>query len=332
MRKCYILGAGFSKPFGLPLARELTKQIFEHTYPADFWQPSVRSDYLDFMRKLYPTKDCSNDWPDFEDLLTTLDEWEQYRSVIDSGNAPQQHRSASHLKSRLLVHLGQLLCDLTDRVTSGHWNILDEFVASVVSANDYIVSFNWDLLLEMACERLQLEVSYGGTTAGGLQIAKPHGSINIAITDVSELPSLHNVSNVHSIYEDHREGNQVFLRPARASDVRNRVWNPFLEKAVVESTLRKSYDSSWISLQWQRALGFVRQADELVVIGYSLPETDIRPRLLLQLAGWEARRSPQLTIVDPHAEEVKRRYLNHVRYSITEENDSWIDWFNAATR
>ena len=74
VRRCFVLGAGFSKACDLPLASELTRLIFEDAFPEgdDFLSP-IRDTYLNWLKRLYPALGLEHDWPDFEDLITVLD-------------------------------------------------------------------------------------------------------------------------------------------------------------------------------------------------------------------------------------------------------------------
>ena len=79
------------------------------------------------------------------------------------------------------------------------------------------------------------------------------------------------------------------------------------------------------------ALKAIRATDEIVIIGFSLPPTDYRPRVLLQLAGLDRTPPPRIILVDPHAEDVVERYEKYVRTDIEKKQVTWTEWFAEIT-
>ena len=86
------------------------------------------------------------------------------------------------------------------------------------------------------------------------------------------------------------------------------------------------YDSPWLDLQWRRALDMLRQADEIIIIGYSLPPLDFRPRVLFQAAVVD--REPRIRLVAPNADDLARKnYQPYIRVRIEPVATSWQEWF-----
>lgn len=63
---------------------------------------------------------------------------------------------------------------------------------------------------------------------------------------------------------------------------------------------------------------------------YSLPLTDFRPRILLQLAGLARDRKPRFRIVDPLAETLRDRYARFISYPVETVATDWREWFQGA--
>lgn len=333
MRCCYVLGAGFSRPLGLPLASELTAQVFAHaTDGMNDFRPDVANGWLGLLKQLYPSCDFRRNWPDFEDLTTVLDELEQYRVDYEGTPTPQGPLQAAHLKKVLLRHLALLLCERLAACSEDGIEAVGRFVQAAHSRGEAIICFNWDLVLEVACKQVGIEVSYGGISNAGLQIAKPHGSLNLAqdsrqhLEEVRETPG--KLSNVRDVVVDYEQAENVVVRAEDPEDAANRIINPFRDKMLVEPNTRKTYASGWLRLQWTRALRTVRGADEIVVIGYSLPVQDFRPRLLLQLAAVERNPQPRIVLVDPDPEKgVLARYREFISSPLEAVNTQWQNWF-----
>ncbi len=331
VRRCFVLGAGFSKASGLPLASELTGLLFRDAYPeGDDFLAHMRETYLGFLQRLYPSLDFESDWPDFEDIITLLDEWERYRSSYEGTETATVAGTVTHLKSVLLKHLGTCLCELTLSASQASKDLVAGFLQEVQKTNANIVSFNWDLVLECAAKDAGMRIKYDDTEAPGVLLAKPHGSLNLAELDEGEYDRLAATSiNIRNLSVAWRNEGSVVVCADDPSDAANRILHPFAEgqKVLVEPTARKAYLSGWIDLQWRSALHQMRSADEIVVIGYSLPDTDFRPRILFQLAGWDAQRQPRITLIDPNADGVVTRYQRCTSVPIESVKSTWSEWF-----
>jgi hypothetical protein len=332
--RCYVLGAGFSKPFGFPLASELTKQVWDRAVAdvADF-KPKVCNDWLSLLKIAYPSHNFKDKWPDFEDLITVLDEWDAYRNSYDAKPLAGSVGEAAHLKGVLLRHLGLLLCERLNAHNSNSLATAGQFVRHCAKACHTVVSFNWDLLLEAAAAEVSLPVSYGMVTEGErLQLAKPHGSLNLAEMSPDEWDSRKTSVNVHSLSEEFKRKDTIVIRGDDPRDAANRIIGPFGKTLLVEPTARKSYVSQWLDLQWRWALNMVREADEIVIIGFSLPVTDFRPRILLQLAGINRNPRPRFLVVDPDAKRLRGHYGQFVSDPVEAMSKGWQKWFQEVAR
>jgi len=326
MARCFVLGAGFSKACGLPLASKLTRLVFEHVRQdqQDF-RPDMPEAWLQLLKNLYPGCDFEERWPDFEDLITVLDEWERYRLAYQGPANGPDPQSPAHLKGVLLRHLRWLLCELTSRCPREGRELLQHFVRTVAERGDTVVSFNWDVLREIVCRELGISVSYGGHVADGLHVAKPHGSLNLAQMKDEAWEKARGVFNVRDVFIDYEAGGFVAVRAEDPADALNRTVSPF-PFSLVEPTARKMYDSPWLDLQWRRALDMLRQSGEIIIIGYSLSPLDFRPRVLLQAAVVD--REPRIRLVAPSADDLaQKNYQPCIRVRIEPMATSWQEWF-----
>jgi len=200
------------------------------------------------------------------------------------------------------------------------------FIKIVVERQDSIISFNWDLLLEICCKDLSLCVSYYNSPSNGLHISKPHGSLNLAEISRARYDAMKNSMNIHNIFIDWENGEKIVLRASDPCDAANRIISPTGATLLVEPNARKSYTSPWIQLQWQRALNMTKEAEEICVIGYSLPETDFRPRILFQLAGVNANPDKRILLIGPNANNVAGRYRKYINLPIDPIEKPWFEW------
>jgi len=328
MTRCYILGAGFSKVCGFPLARELTRPVFQSAYPlGDEQREPARKAYLDFLQSIYPDCEFETDWPDFEDVITLLDEWERYRFDYEGPNPTSNGYNPKHLKTVLLKSMGLYLCKILRECPDNQMRLIKDFVRFVVASNEILVSFNWDLLIEVASHDLGIPINYGKDDEGSLSLIKPHGSLNLAEMSRDRYDKANKSFNVLSIEIIHENNGIVVVRSKDPTDSANRIIHPFKDVLLVEPTARKAYSSAWIKQQWQHALDVLRSADEIVIIGYSLPDADFRPRILLQLAGLYRKKLPSIRIIDPNAKRLISRYKRFSQLDIIPIEKSWNDWF-----
>jgi len=87
-------------------------------------------------------------------------------------------------------------------------------------------------------------------------------------------------------------------------------YTPFAKLAslIIPPSHRKNYDlpGQVFEQLWPKALRSLIEADELFVCGYRLPETDERPRRLLQEAAAQRDRPLRIGLVTPHPESMQQ--------------------------
>lgn len=185
-----ILGAGFSRPAGLPLASHLWNEIRETAaaYPSDLRASKFNVDlehYIAF-RKDAAGEDLAPETVDFEDFMRFLDV-EHYLGLRGGDTWSQDGNEGTVVTKHLI---GNIL--------ARHVNALDavpelyiEF-AKRLEPDDYVITFNYDTLLERALDAIGKpyrlfptrfkEVSeFGGTVdsdTNEVVILKMHGSID----------------------------------------------------------------------------------------------------------------------------------------------------------
>lgn len=332
-RRCFILGAGFSKCCGFPLASELTHVVWRSRArrdhhdesanpaligPCDFGYEQLEADFK-AIRLRFPNCKCDLDqadtWPDFEELITVLDEEARFQQAFERIKGRSVTQRAGNAKRNLLRSLEDHLQQVTDRIPCHGLGVIKGFIKGFDLKNDCVISFNWDALLEVAANDLEIPVVYQDRKECGLHIAKPHGSVNLVDLPLANYEEASKSINVHSLDEEWRytrcSEEWVVLRAQGPRKARMRQgWAT--QRLLVEPNTRKLYQTPWLEQQWVRALEIAVTAEELIVIGFSLPEADLRPRLLLQLSGtWGTRPSPPpVTLVDPNAEELLKHYEN----------------------
>jgi hypothetical protein len=184
---------------------------------------------------------------------------------------------------------------------------------------DTVISFNWDTLADATLDLLDT-VQYRNYTRmmsdprirpdSGLFI-KLHGSVNWW-TCPNTL-----CRNHRSIVLQHDPGEPPGRRTSRPlwdeSEGKCSLCGKRLEPALVPPTSRKLLDrGSQFHRFWMHARKRVLDADRLVVIGYSLPITDVHAEWLLREATLYSRPPHEVILVDPETidenSDLLRRY------------------------
>jgi hypothetical protein len=353
-RVCYILGAGFSKPLGLPLACELTEQVVRYRW-RDVTKgtgpdtplllhagPGVQGSFgveqaqreLNLVGRLMPEHRCSFDdpstWPDFETLLTMLDDAAKFERDVVNEHVKGPQLEMDHLRRRMMSDLRAMLGEKISAITSERRELLIRFVQKLRPGLDSIVSFNWDTLIEIGAAAIGMEVSTGGTGAA-LSLIKPHGSLDLVeITEDrwEELRSSVNVIELDVANRHEINGRRhLLLRCQNPASVGDRIDGVFGDALLVAPNRRKEYVSPWIREQWRIALRLIRGADEIRIIGFSFPEADIRPQLLI---NWGLRANPrtrQVTVIDPTTDDqLARRIEAAAGHPVQLVRSSWQKW------
>lgn len=331
MPRCFVLGAGFSRACELPLARELTRLVFEKAYgwvdQGDFGR-ETRDAYRKFLGHLYPSLDFESHWPDFEDLITVLDEWTQWQKHYEGRDRSGEAPSAGHLKGVLLKSVEELICYRASEAHAETASLIERFVRQRADKGDWIISFNWDTLIEIACKKQNIQVHYKASNDPGLHVAKPHGSLNLAETTRDDYDVARHSINVYSLDFEWEDPRRVVLRAQNPADSMLRIVAPFEKTTLIEPSARKVYLSPWINIQWARAYQMMCAASDIVVIGFSLPAADYRPRVLFQVATLQRDPLPKIHIVDPVADQRVDHFKTVVGVEIEPIVKPWSEWFD----
>lgn len=144
----YILGAGFSKPAGLPLAQELWDEVRRRAHNSPVAKHHFEADLRIYLRykKECTGKSLTPHEVDFEDFMAFLD-IEHYLWLRGSDTWSQDGNETQVIIKALIGEI------LTERIPSKR-EIPDLYLrfAEILRPNDYILTFNYDVLLERALE------------------------------------------------------------------------------------------------------------------------------------------------------------------------------------
>jgi len=180
------------------------------------------------------------------------------------------------------------------------------------SRADAIITFNYDTLVEDGLSRLKIPFSYGfeknlpdfdasarcvpaaasiADSAAAIHVLKPHGSINWAL-----VPSNKRLT-IFGAYED----------------VRKQGLNPLL----VPPTWRKD-PTVELSDVWDDAVSAVRSATRIIIVGYSIPPTDLHFKYLIAAGLRDNNSLRKVFFVNPQAHGLRERLAGIFRADLTQ--------------
>lgn len=273
------------------------------------------------------TPGSPGDGPNFEDVLNALDS----RALRHVPKEILQDSPLARLRAAEIAVDG-LRDFIRSKCNADSRGVYDALVAWL-QPDDAIVSFNWDVLIELAFRRAQIDFTYLSNehSQGATVVLKPHGSVNwYALLDREglQIDLAANVDvlgrNLHSymLYLRDPLGDRNLGKSSpsatRALASVPAIVPPYSAKLLdvggrtADSWVDQGHESI-MSAIWLEFHDLVLQADELVVLGYSLPGTDAASIETLKcFAGSGARSKKTVSVVDRNSAVLERyRTLVH---------------------
>lgn len=301
----YILGAGFSKPAGLPVANELWEEVLQRALPmtgrASKFRKSVDK-YIEYQRRCFG-KSLNIESINFEEFCGYLD-IEHHLGLLGSETWSEDGNEAQVIIKTLV---GQILTEKTPSVGKIPQLYID--FAKQLKPYDIILTFNYDILLERALEAASVPYRlypdrYEAVHRDGSGIIDPrcdevivlkmHGSVDwfdktkfIRLQEDARLRGDHGFVPHDAVFnsgfrttplvEGPRPHGDPIANIHRLVDVEAFYRNPALflstPRLINPSTTKVVYSSRFSNF-W-RGLSFMGGANfRMVIIGYSLPKHD----------------------------------------------------------
>lgn len=286
MSTVYILGAGASAGFDrsstgmrCPSAKNFFT-VADQVLKSDPRETIDNYGSLIFFLKKYlnlSPADLENAGLDMQDVLTFLDLEMEYSDSPEEMD--QLQRARNEFMDLLSVTFGKVL----DGPPCPYHGAL----ASSLGENDTVISFNYDLLMDIA---LYLNSPHWDPISGyGLKavpacrdtslpafcgskvlLLKPHGSFNWVVC-----------RTCGNFYVLPFAQNSTSLKWTSFKSFFPEPQGHYLERLLIPPTLKKDIHGKAMQLIWTRALNALKNAGRIVVIGYSLPATDFLVKRLL---------------------------------------------------
>lgn len=293
--RVFFLGAGFSAGAEIPLMDKLLKLtmgMFQKESPSLF----ERVD--NFAREAisqYDDNEVDYSTVNFSNLCTYLEYMELREHEIGE--------VASKEKKALRYYLAKTIAKHTPAME----NIPDLYIefARQLRDNDIVITFNWDLLLEMSLLKLGKEFTYNWGTPNVVQVSKFHGSLNWRLEKpiLNSSLDLLNWQPLHDYHTD--EKNSIYTSPSLIhysfwEDKRHTI-DPFL----VLPGYGKAFDVRYNSTYWYKPEAvFASTNEDVYIIGLSLADDDFLIKsfflsTLPNIQSYSSNKNRKIAIINP---------------------------------
>lgn len=228
---------------------------------------------------------------DVEEVFTFLSE-----RVRAPSTSPQLRTYALRIWTALVSEVGSVFRRF--KPNSQTRSVYRKFVKSHCRATDAVVSFNYDTVFEESLAAVGRPIYYGVSAGKGLQLLKPHGSVNWSIGGGGAIKVVDSPEQ------------SVIVAPTHLK---------FVMAGYSDQDHAGGYldQSEQISVIWEEMEKRMREAVSLVFIGYSFPVADLYFSSVLRTVFADSGSVPNVVIVNPDAvaiaDRVKKRFsLNKI--------------------
>lgn len=276
----FVVGAGFSKAISdrMLVLAELSARVRDAL--GDAWRAEWGQDLEDNVELLLTHLAAAHPWEDVGERHQALSAYHQVKDVMTdwldmAEKASLREQGPPDWLGRLIGYWHQRACTI---LTFNYDTLIEHAVSTLPLHPDGV--FGWHLYQvpihwAAAREGWALLAGERPTTFGLLKL---HGSLNWWYSGPGSPPG----DTVHGTNMKPKWGHG----PDSDEDlaVTDKV------RLVVPPTLQKEpfYENSILRAQWRMARERLATADRVVLMGYSLPPTDLTSRLLLSTSGMDA--------------------------------------------
>lgn len=324
-KNLFIVGAGFSKNAGLPLASEFTEKLIDvGRLKLDGPSAKLVDNIRTFVDKVFGEGSARphSEWPELEDLFTLID------LSANTGHHLGRDYSASDLRvvrRAMLVRMIRMLaweykkgCDKKGEA----WEALETFFTHFDPVRSDVLSMNWDTVFEQGLSRTQsierFEYGCGASPANfvgerfmyrtlkgaSATVLKPHGSVNWLYCDACRemfWTPPNQIERVARTLFRRRDWDAIGVDPASSPKVLEPAC-PHCDASTLGTrfatfSYRKALDFPMHLATWRSAEGLLKQSLNWVFIGYSMPSADFEFKHLLKRVQLTEEARPTITVI-----------------------------------
>jgi len=286
-KRVFILGAGFSKPAGMPLSAGLTTVLLHQAQSKAEFRSYIEDLQERLGRFLEKQRAGIEEIFDFAEFDCELWRMRHHGCSVGRMDGETPFARADSIRRGLRglgEHLWPALLDLEERASR---NLLPGFFQNVTD-QDAFITFNYDTLVESALSKRSLRWHYGfDEIESGIPVLKVHGSI-----DWVRVPRGHTVRNGLKLFEktnvnrgqgvdEHPEDAYVLWRIPDILSRRDEVLPFSSPKRPAMGGLgrvKPLHEIPGIGFVWSRAFEVIKSAEAIYVIGWSASPYDVMAR------------------------------------------------------
>ncbi len=266
--RTFILGAGFSAEAGIPLTAQLLKLTMQKFSEEAHGLFERVDNYVRESIGQYDDKKVDYSKVDFSHLCTFL----EYIELREDGGGEKFSDIGSREKVALRYFLAKTIVEhtpLADNIPQLYLDFADQ-----LHENDVIITFNWDLLLEITLLKIGKSYTYNWDRNGSIKISKLHGSVNwrIGKPNLKTPFDILNWEPLHPEYD--REETEIYQSQHLIS---KDFWEkdfPNITPFLVLPGYGKAYDVRFNTLTWYKPESIFSFTKDIYIIGLSLAADD----------------------------------------------------------
>ena len=272
--RVFIFGAGVSASCGIAVTKDLLRECIKKLTARDGGEGKEIHRLLRYFYKSFDPK--LRNYPNIEDFLNLLEVAKIFNEDAFQQSDYWSPRKLDEAEGSLI----KAICRYIWAAQRKEQNLrkLKQFVKENLRPLDVVITFNWDLTVELTLQRNGSGsiYSYSGSSEDDgdrILLLKPHGSVNwYEFPPPGPLSFRHSFEDLYEIYYFPAEKWNAIAPPLKPLPV------------IVPPISRKDFDFPPLSETWRKVYRALRNATRIDVLGYSLPREDQFARFVLRRA------------------------------------------------
>jgi hypothetical protein len=355
MKRVFIVGAGFSKAVAdLPLTSEMInrfKEVLEDSRRHGdengiLWGQSIFRFWTDLEKQFLelPLRKTGNNsrilnsnyWTNFESVLTFIDHnlnnevQGRFKNSEEeySSNGPgymfwdNNSHCLEEVRWSITTYLYRALIN-----GKPNESVLTLFTESLLNDGDTVISFNYDLILERFLFQKRRWLPHDGYGLEDFNHSIPPVNPEFQKPSQIKLLKLHGSLNWDDQYRLRwSDDSRISFFPNYLLEETKYLF-PYQGKHGSEGWILPSWIKRYKPAQllhiWRQAVKALGTAEEIIVIGYSLPEEDSAVVSLLGTVDY--KNCKRILLIDPHAKQIADKYRRITQFEGIEYIDKKLE-------
>jgi NAD-dependent SIR2 family protein deacetylase len=355
----FFIGAGFTKAIAntAPTGAQFLSKAFN---PNKNFINDIRIQKVkEFIDEIYYPITVSNNL-DIQDIIPTI---EDILSLIDYSIQNKEtlynkylYEDIIEIRNNLIYLIGKVIKDTIEQDSEIKLYQSDELIEKIKKLidsknNTSIISTNYDIILDNSLIRICKSCNYGFRLRNNIHwdpnpdqsTKKVHGQISYNYFDKNKNYSGSLNKGQIDLLKIHGSLNWFYCPKCKEIDITifrkgtidlaanqskyvcvSKSCTSNYEPLIVTPTMLKIYDNDFIQYLWKQSEQKIADSDQLVFIGYSLPEADYHLRSLITRGLVQNQNKPNLLIIDKkpeNSEEERWSKTVEKRYKLLFGND-----------